>query len=65
MVDIDGKYYKWVDGITVAELFRQTGIKPRLGLVVIDGKLVDKKKWDSYKIDDRVAINTQPMLPGG
>ena len=65
MVEIDGKTFKWVDGVTITKLLEQTGTVPRLGLVVIDGKLVDKKNWDSYIVKDRAAINTQPMLPGG
>ena len=65
MVDIDSESFKWTEGITITKLLEQAGIVPRLGLVVIDGLSVDKKNWDSFKVKDRAAINTRPMLPGG
>lgn len=65
MVEIDGKSFEWTVGITITKLLEQSGIIPRLGLVVIDDQSVDKKNWDSFKVKDRAAINTRPMLPGG
>jgi thiamine biosynthesis protein ThiS len=65
MVEIDGKSFEWKDGITITKLLGQAEIVPRLGLVVIDGKFVEKNSWDSYEVKDGAVINTRPMLPGG
>ena len=65
MVEIDGKIYKWKEGVTISKLLEQSGVLPHLGLVVIDNKFVEKKMWDDYKVKDGASINTRPMLPGG
>lgn len=67
MIQVNEKKMEWKDNMKISDLFIFLGIEntvPSL-IVVMNGILINKKKWDEIEIADNSKFHILKILHGG
>ncbi len=67
MIHVNEKEYSWEKGMNLYDVFKAAGYtlsKPSL-LVHVNGAIVKKDQWDSFRIEDDSIIVLVNLLRGG
>lgn len=65
MIKINGRECEWWEGMTIRDVLRiKKYTSPRI-VVKVNGKVVSKKEWEGFTIDDGDEVRAIHMIAGG
>ncbi len=67
MLTINGKEHPWKDGLNLFDIFRMAGytLKKPSVMVNVDGVVIKKDRWESFRVEDGSRIEIVNLLRGG
>lgn len=67
MIKINKKEYDWEEGCSLYDVFRIAGytLKKPSVMAHVNGKVVKRDSWDSFRVEDGSRIELVNLLRGG
>jgi thiamine biosynthesis protein ThiS len=65
MICINNKDILWKEGVTLAELIKKNNFQESTIVVSVDGKMINRKEFISFKVMDESKINIIHICHGG
>ena len=55
----------WHQDLTIKDIFKKTGYSDTLYTITVNGQLVPKEEYDSFKVPDNVGVKVFFVVHGG
>ncbi len=65
MIEVNGKAVDWEEGMTIVTLLKKMNYTFPKIIIRVDGKVIDKKQWSSYQINDQAVVHAHHLIAGG
>jgi sulfur carrier protein len=65
VIVVNGNNIEWEENLTVTDLLEKMNYTFPKIVVRVNGKVIDQKQWQEYKVPDGAEIHAHHLIAGG
>jgi sulfur carrier protein len=65
MLTVNGKDMEWHEGMTISEVIDRLDPSIPMVFVRVDGKIISRKEYESFRLEDESRVDVVTVISGG